>query len=200
MFRFRNVTYCGSAPTLQWMGNWRPDAIALELDGSLYGDFTVRGDAWQNGVNVITSTSATQNCAFNDIAIDIANGMNGILSRGGEGRYASNNRINRFTWGSAWSGSPIGINFAQYADNNKCCWAYLSLDVHTAVGIIYNSAKPTEDNEVYENHFDFLILEGYASGTIGIKGNTNSTDGARTSFIRCRLSGPSLPSNSVATT
>jgi hypothetical protein len=199
MFRFRNVTYCGSAPTLQWIGNWRPNAIALELDGSLYGDFAVRGDQWPTGINVITSALATQNSACNDLAMDIANGINGMVFRGNGSHYASNNRISRFTWGSAGSGSPIGINFTEYTDNNICNWAYVTLNVSSAIGVIYNSANPTSDNEVYENHFDYLILEGYAAGTIGIKGNKTSTNGARTSFIRYRLSGTALPTNSIAT-
>jgi len=198
MVRVRNSSYCGTAPTLQWIGQWRSNSIALELDGSLYGDFTVRGDQWPTGINAITSASATQNTAFNDLVLDIANGIKGIVFQGSGPHFASNNRINRITWGSAGSGSPIGIDFQKYADTNLCRWAYISLNVAGAIGVIYNSASPTTDQQVYECHFDELILEGYAAGTIGIKGNLTSNFGARSSFVRYRLSGSSLPTLSIA--
>jgi hypothetical protein len=200
MIRFRNSSYCGTAPTLQWIGQWRSNSIALELDGSLYGDFAVRGDQWPNGIKAFTSASATQNTAFNDITLDIANGINGIIFRGDGTHFASNNRINRFTWGSAGSGAPIGIDFQQYADTNLCRWAYISLNVAGAIGVIYNSATPASDVQVYENHFEELILEGYQTGTIGIKGNRTTSPGARSSFVRYRLSGSSLPTHNIGAT
>lgn len=199
MVRFRNSNYCGTHPTLQWIGNWRGGSVGLELDGCLYGDFNIRGDQWPTGMNVICSASAIQNSAYNDLAVDIANGINGLVFDGGTSRFASNNRISRMTWGGAGSGTPVGINFVRNADTNIFRWAAITLNVAGSTAVLYNSAAPTSDMQVYENDFNELVVQSSTSGTIAIKANRTTGNGTRTSFVKLRLAGSSLPTNSFAT-
>jgi hypothetical protein len=200
MVRFRNSDYCAVSRTLTMIGNWESSSIGLELDGCLYGDFWVRGDQWPTGMNVVTSGSATQNSAYNDLNVNIANSINPLVFKGTGTYFASDNRIGSVQAGLA-TGSAIGINFVQYADTNKCKWASISLNTSGQQGVVYNgSATPSSDVGVYENDFDFLVLQGSTTGTVGITGNTCSAPELRHSFVRYRLGGSSLPANSIGST
>jgi hypothetical protein len=196
MVRFRNSAYCATSRTLVWIGNWASGSTGLELDGCLYGDFWIRGDEWPTGMNVVTSGSATQNSAYNDLSVNIANAINPMVFEGSGTYFASDNRIGSVQAGLA-TGSGIGVNFSQYADTNKFKWVSISLNTSGQQGVVYNSSSPSSDVGVYENDFDFLLLQGSTSGTTGITGNTCSAPELRHSFVRYRLGGGSPPSNSI---
>lgn len=201
--RVLNASYCRVTSGLFFDGNWQTNAVGLELMGALLGKFDLRGDRLPVGVNLdCANAAATQNSALNEIGLIVRNGVKGIAFKGKTGQYASNNTITRMEWWGAGTVISTGVEFNSYCDNNIFTgFTYLVMNFAGSVGVVYNSATPGSDMQVYENHFANLIVEADVVGATSIQGNrTQGSLGQWPSFVRLRTSGAQAITQSIGAT
>jgi hypothetical protein len=95
----------------------------------------------------------------------------GIKYDGLSGSYVTLNRIFGMEMGIV---TGTGIEFTQFADNNRGYAVWISLTANNAVGVLYNnSATPAADAAVYADDFDGIEIDAFGglTGVSGVKMN-----------------------------
>lgn len=198
MLRLENVSNCDVSASLSFDGQWGAGIIAVQLAGVLLSNLNVRANRVALGMDLRATTGAQQNTALNDIWLSVRNGIRAMRFEGDGTHFASDNRVHRVDWWGVHNAPSIGIDFVAYADNNYIDRSYLCLNYAGSVAVVYNSAAPASDVQVYENHLDAIIESG-TPGMVAIDGiRTWQSPGSCTTFARLRLSGAHPPAIAIA--
>lgn len=199
ILRLVNVRDCSIGSGLFFDGQWNRNVTAVQLVGSMLGDYKVRADRVTIGVDVTATqhAGATQNSALNELDVVIYNSIVGIRFSGDEHHVSSDNLIRQLVWWGVGSKPSVGSDFVAHCDNNVTEHSYLYLNNSASVGISVNSSAPSHDVGVYENHGSWIVES--STGGVAVRGNrTSGSLGQWTTFMKLRLSGPKPPRLQIA--
>jgi hypothetical protein len=170
-------------------GGWTDSAnsIALKLDGIMYVNvkpFIATQVGWVLQY-LGTNRNSTYNTFFDLVGETVINGIK---------LYSASHPVTNTTFlkGTIYLSSAAagyGIEFASYTDSNQFPgqWTVVCTKNDAAqVAVIYNTADPDADVQVYENHFGYLNI-----GTTGASKSivVNTTFVAHPSYITYRIVG-----------
>jgi len=180
---------------LKFDGNWGTGIVGLLLDGVIYSHFSnMWFDECYTSIQVLADGSATQNSGYNLFEHTIIeNTRYGITFDGTLAtRYVTLNTFVDTRIGGLYTLASGLITFIKAADNNIFYDTYLDIACDGSVGVTYNSASPTTDQEVYENHFNRLCVTGYGAGTLYAI-HANRCSDYRVSYVELRTAGTNTP-------
>ena len=173
---FNEVTQCG-ARDMHLDGEWTPGAVGIGLWGVTRSRFdNIIGKQFASNDPMLDLVATTgNNCSMNTFThIHCTENTIGFIRfNGGQLDYVT---LNTFTSVSAviTNNSQVpAINFLQGADNNRFTGVtrlHLNGGAAATIGVAYN-ALDLANNEVYENHFDDLMIDNDGSANIPLQIN-----------------------------
>ncbi len=166
------------------------DALAVGgvLDGIKYCNFNLNHA--DGGLLYAAKFQATNRGVYGNHIKKIwssANNLNGVSFSGDVTWYMEENIFDMLYINLDGAGAVYGLNFIKGVIHNIFSYVYLYLTKATNIGIIFNSADPTNYNGIGANDFGMVYIDQYGeAGSVSIKGNKTEP---RPSFLRLVRSG-----------
>lgn len=166
----------GGVRNLALDGNNVANTTGLHLVGHRYGHFENLRllDFDASGGLGLRLEGNTTNCALNEFFNSyLVNVRTGLQFDGASSSVVTT--LNSFHGLRLFEVAATGIRIAQYADNNYFHSAFVSLNVNSTYGVIFNdSATPGSDVGVYANNFYGLTVDSFGiTGATGLLFNVS---------------------------